>query len=145
MILFPEVNSMQGSEAHLIKLLSDTSIPNIVRATSAHYLGNLPTQNSLQALIKCLGDNDAQTRYRALRSLSNFPAATWRDAAAPLLADKIRAVRIAAAELFVTIPSQEIAEVYHKDFASARNELQSYLAYQADFSVRQRNDCRSLS
>ena len=124
-----------ASEAHLLKLLKDTSVPNNVRATGAHYLGNLPTQNSLQALLKCLGDNDAQIRYRALRSLTTFPVATWRDAVAPLLADKTRAVRIAAAELFITIPSQEIPEAYSASFSSARNELQNYLAYQADFSV----------
>src|SRR6187401_175724 len=124
-----------GSEAHLIKLLGDTAVPNIVKATAAYYLGSIPTQNSFQALIKCLADKEAQIRYRALRSLSNFPAANWRENVGPLLADKVRAVRIAAADLYSTFPAQQIPAQYSKTLSSARNELQNYLIYQADFSV----------
>jgi tetratricopeptide (TPR) repeat protein len=110
-------------------------VPDIIKATAAYYLGSIPTQNSLQALIKCLTDIDAQTRYRALRSLSNFPATNWRDAVGPLLSDKVRAVRIGAADLYITIPAQEMPRQYLQSFSSARSELESYLAYQADFSV----------
>jgi predicted CXXCH cytochrome family protein len=123
------------SEGNLLKLLGDTSVPNIVKATAANYLGSIPSQNSLAALMKCLNNDDAQIRYRALRSLSNFPSATWRDAAGPLLSDKVRAVRIAAADLYITLPANEIAGQYAKAFSLARNELQGYLAYQADFST----------
>ena len=123
------------SEGHLIKLLGDTAVPNIVKATAAYYLASIPTQNSFQALLKCLGDSNSQIRYRALRSLSNFPAANWRDNVGPLLADKVRAVRIAAADLYNTFPAQQIPGQYSSTFSSARNELQDYLMYQADFSV----------
>ena len=124
-----------NSEAHLIKILGDTSVPDIIKATVAYYLGSIPTQNSFQALLKCLADKDAQIRYRALRSLSNFPAANWRDNVGPLLADKVRAVRIAAADLYTTFPAQQIPAQYSSTFSAARNELQNYLAYQADFSI----------
>ncbi|MFI5131466.1 MAG: multiheme c-type cytochrome, partial [Chitinophagales bacterium] len=133
--LIPGSKLDENSEGHLIKLLGDTAVPGIIQAAAAHYLGSIPTQNSLQALIKCLSDNDAQVRYRALRSLSNYPVASWRDAAGPLLADKARAVRIAAANLFITIPAKDIPSHYANDFSSSRAELQNYLAYQADFSV----------
>jgi predicted CXXCH cytochrome family protein len=124
-----------NSEAHLIKLISDTTVPNIIKATAANYLGSIPTQKSLQTLISCLGNADAQTRYRALRSLDNFSPADWKSAVGPLLADKVRAVRIAAADLYTTIPDQEVPAEYTQVYASARNELQNYLLYQADFSV----------
>ena len=133
--LIPGSKIDANSEGHLIKLLGDTAVPNIVKATAAHYLASIPTQSSLQALLKCLADKDAQIRYRALRSLSNFPAANWRDNVGPLLADKVRAVRIAAADLYTTFPSQQIPAQYLTTFSSARNELQNYLTYQADFSV----------
>jgi tetratricopeptide (TPR) repeat protein len=133
--LIPGSKLDASSEGHLIKLLGDTAVPTIIKATAAHYLGSIPTQNSLLALLKCLTDNDAQTRYRALRSLSGFPTANWRDAVGGLLTDKVRAVRIAAADLYVTIPPTEIPTQYATAFSSAKNELQSYLAYQADFSV----------
>ena len=133
--LIPGSKVDQHSEAHLIKLLGDTSVPNIIKATSTYYLGSILSQNSLQALLKSLSNYDAQTRYRALRSLSNFPPPNWLDAAGLLLSDKVRAVRIAAADLFTTIPLQEIPAQYSTAFSAARNELQNYLHYQADFSV----------
>jgi len=133
--LIPGSKLDAGSEQHLIKLLGDTAVPNIIKATAAFYLNSIPGQESLQALIKCLSDNDAQIRYRALRSLSNQSPANWIHEVAPLLTDKVRAVRIAAADLFITIPAGEIPGEYVKPFSSARNELQAYLNYQADFAV----------
>ncbi len=82
-----------------------------------------------------LAVNDAQTRYRAIRSLADFQPESWLNAVAPLLSDKVRAVRISAADLFITIPEKQIPDDYHKAFSSARSELQNYLAYQADFSM----------
>lgn len=133
--LIPGSNLDDNSEAHLIKLLYDTAVPNIIKATAAHYLGSIPTAKSLQALIKNLGSADAQVRYHSLRSLSDFPPANWLDGVGPLLSDKVRAVRIAAADLYITIPEQQIPATFFQPFTAARNELQSYLAYQADFSV----------
>jgi len=115
--------------------LGDTSVPAIIKATAADYLGNLPTQNSLQALLNCLKSNDPQTRYRTLSSLTNFAAASWRADAGFLLSDKIRSVRIAAATLYNSIPTKEIPDEFLAAFNSAQKELHDYLIYQADFSV----------
>jgi len=123
------------SETHLVKLLGDTSVPDIVKAAAANYLGNIQTNNSLYALKNCLNMPDANIRYRALRSLANFPSQQWIYAAAPLLKDDIRAVRIAAADLFLTMPENQIPPDYSKDFAKAKSELESYNFYQADFAV----------
>jgi hypothetical protein len=133
--LVPGSKLDDNSEAHLIKLLYDTAVPNIIKATANFYLGSIPTQNSLQALLKSLAHNDAQVRYRALRSLTSFQPASWRDAVGPLLSDKVRAVRIAAADMYTTIPDKEVPAQYFQALSSARNELQNYLAYQADFAV----------
>ena len=133
--LIPGSKLDKNSEKHLVKLLGDTSIPDIIKATAADYLGSIPTQNSLQALMKCLTDNNAQTRYRALRSLANFPAGSWRADVGPLLSDKARAVRIAAADLYITLPANEIPEQFAIAFSAARSELQSYTMYQADFAA----------
>ncbi len=133
--LIPGSKLDEKSEAHLIKLFGDTSVPNIVKATAINYLGSIPGQNSLATLMQALASADAQTRYRALRSLANFQQASWLNAVGPLLSDKVRAVRIAAADLFITVPEAQIPGEYFKAFTASRNELQSYLAYQADFSV----------
>jgi tetratricopeptide (TPR) repeat protein len=133
--LIPGSKLDANSEVHLLKLFTDTSVPDIVKATAVKYLGSISSQKSLGALLNGLGDKDAQIRYRALRSLNNFQPGSWINAVGPLLSDKVRAVRIAAADLYSTIPADQIAQQYSQAYTAAHNELQNYLAYQADFSV----------
>jgi hypothetical protein len=49
--LIPGSKIDEGSEGHLVKLLGDTAVPNIVKATAANYLGSIPTQNSLSSIM----------------------------------------------------------------------------------------------
>lgn len=122
-----------ASEAHLLKLVKDT-VPAIVKATSIHYLGNITTQASLIAIRNELNNSNSLIRYNALRGLQNFSPDSWLTEVAPLLADKVRAVRIAAADLFTTVPSQQIPEEYKQAFTRANEELKTYLLNQADFA-----------
>ena len=123
-----------NSEGHLTKLLADTSVPSIVKATAVNYLGSISTQSSLNTIINYLKDKDAQVRYEAVRSLMNFPSDQSQKAVAPLFNDKVRAVRIAAADLFTGIPIQNIPSSYANAYSVASSELNSYLLYQADFA-----------
>jgi tetratricopeptide (TPR) repeat protein len=133
--LIPGSQLDANSEPHLIQLINTKTTPNIIKATAAFYLGSFTTQTSLNALLSCLNHNDAQVRYRALRSLSSFPPNNWIENVAPLLSDKVRAVRIAAADLFVSFPKDQIPNQYANAFKSANKELVNYLRYQTDFSV----------
>jgi tetratricopeptide (TPR) repeat protein len=133
--LIPGSKLDDESEPHLLKLLGDTSVPDIIKATAVQYLGSINTQNSLQALLGCLTNSNAQIRYRALRSLSGFPAESWQREAGALLGDKVRAVRIAAADLYFTLPDKEIPFQFQCAFHAAYIELKNYLLFQADFSV----------
>ena len=135
--LIPGSRMDENSEAHLIRLVKDTSVPDIVKSASASYLGNIQTTNSLNALLFCLNLPDAGTRYRALKSLSGFPPDQWINAVGPLLQDSIRAIRIAAAELFISFPSNQIPSTYYDAFVKAKTELDEYLNYQADFAIGQ--------
>lgn len=123
------------SEAHLLKLTKDTSVPSIIKATAAFYLGNINSQNSLSALFETLKDPDAQVRYRGLRGLANYPVPSFMNQVLPLLSDRVRAVRIAAADLFLAVPAEQFPAQYSNAFASAKNELYNYLINQADFAV----------
>jgi tetratricopeptide (TPR) repeat protein len=122
------------SEAHLVRLINTKTTPAIIKATAAFYLGSITTSTSLNTLLTCLNHKDAQVRYRALRSLSNFPSNNWIDNVGPLLSDKVRAVRIGAADLFITIPKDQIPSQYTSTFDQAHIELRKYLRYQTDFS-----------
>ena len=133
--LIPGSQLNTNSEAHLAKLINNKTTPDIIKATAAFYLGSVSTQSSLNTLLACLKSKDAQLRYRSLRSLSNFPPQSWIESVAPLLSDKVRAVRIAAADLYITVPKEQIASQYYEAFDKAHQELKNYLVYQTDFSV----------
>lgn len=123
------------SEKHLSNLIENKFVPEIIKATAVFYLGNITTQTSLNTLLAGLGSKEAQVRYRALRSLNSFPINVWRDAVGPLLSDKVRAVRIAAADLYITIPVKQIPAQYAKAYSLAQKELEKSLIYQTDFST----------
>lgn len=123
------------SEKHLTNLIDNKFVPKIIKATATFYLGSIQTQTSLNTILARLASKEAQIRYRALRSLASFPTENWIEAVGPLLSDKVRAVRIAAADLYITIPSNQISENYRIPFAAAQIELEKSLRYQTDFST----------
>jgi len=55
--------------------------------------------------------------------------------AGSLLQDSVRAVRIAAADLYLRIPVSQIPTEYFAAFQKSKSELESYTLYQADFSI----------
>ncbi|MCU0360630.1 MAG: tetratricopeptide repeat protein [Bacteroidia bacterium] len=123
------------SEVHLIKLLADTAQPEIARATAIYYLGKVPGPKGAQALLKSIEDPFAMLRYRALRALENFPAEVWSTHAAKCLNDKVRAVRIAAADLYHRYGKEVLPNEYGAAFASANAENKAYLHYNRDFAL----------
>ncbi len=132
--LIPASKENAATEGHVLRLMNDTATPAIIKATALYYLKNITTQSSLQILLTGLQQTDAQVRYRSLRSLSNFPPDVWINSVLPLLSDKVRAVRIAAANLMITLPAAQIPSAYQNSFAAAKNELQNYVLYQTDFA-----------
>jgi predicted CXXCH cytochrome family protein len=123
------------SEAHLVKLIKDTLQPEIARATAVYYLSSVQTQTSAEALLRALKDKKAMVRYQAIRALENFPPVVWASVAYPTLSDKVRAVRIAAADLYHRLPAEAIPAEARNAYAAADAENKKYLLYQRDFSV----------
>lgn len=130
--LIPGSKGGVESEVHLQKLVSDTAVPDIIKATAVHYMRTIATTSVLSSLKKALGYPDAQVRYRAIQSIASFPVQQWKDDILPLLNDKVKSVRIAAADALVV---EQIPDEYAASFTKAKKELQDYLMYQADFSV----------
>jgi Tfp pilus assembly protein PilF len=133
--LIPGSQLNAESEKHLIKLIDNKFVPKIIKATATFYLGSIPTQTSLNTILARLASKEAQIRYRALRSLASFPGDSWRDAVGPILTDEVRAVRIAAADLYITLPAGQVPAQFAKAFSSAQTELLQSLRYQTDFSA----------
>lgn len=123
-----------GSEAHLRKLTGDTAVPNIVRAAAVDYISRLNAESIGALLLKYAGDTAAIVRYQSLKGLLGYDPAIWRDAAAPYLQDSILAVRIAAAELYTTLPANQLPAAHLSAYNNARSELERFINYQTDFA-----------
>jgi Tfp pilus assembly protein PilF len=123
------------SEGHLFKLVADTSLPEIARATAVYYLGSHQTREAAEVLLKSIRDKHTLVRYHACRSLENFPPELWIGRASAGLNDPVRAVRIAAADLYNIVPRESIPAAALGAFDRADQENRAYLNYQTDFSV----------
>jgi tetratricopeptide (TPR) repeat protein len=123
------------SEQHLVKLLADTLQPGIARATAAHYLSSIQTTKSVNALLLALRDKQAMVRYYSLRSLEDFPSDLWIQSAHTALRDKVGAVRIAAADLYHSVPPEAIPVAARNAYQQADAENRKYLNYQTDFAA----------
>ena len=132
--LIPGSEGGPNSEVHLIKVLGDTATPAIVRAAAIDYIGKEATQNAATILLAGLLDTSADVRFRSLERLSGSDPSIWMAPAAPLLHDPVRAVRIGAADLFITVPENQIPQSDLSSFYSAKAELERYLGNQTDFA-----------
>ena len=72
--LIPGSRLDENSEAHLVRLLKDTSVPDIVKAASASYLGNIQSAGSLNALLYCLNLRDAGYPVPGIKKSGFIPA-----------------------------------------------------------------------
>jgi len=133
--LLPGSELTDKSEPHLVKLLMDTLQPEIARATAAYYLGNVQTQKSADALVRTLDDKKPLVRYHAVRSLENFPPEVWQPVAYKNLTDKVRAIRIATADLYHRLSPEAVPASAKNSYAAANVENKKYLEYQTDFAV----------
>ncbi|HET8827825.1 MAG TPA: tetratricopeptide repeat protein, partial [Pelobium sp.] len=133
--LIPGSRGGADAESHLLTLLNKPNIPEIVRAAAVNYLGNVQTSSGLNAILSCINSKDAQVRYRAVIALKNYDEQEWIGVAAPLLQDAVRAVRVAATDLFLTIPIANIPGSYQSAFLAAKDEHLQFLYNQADFST----------
>jgi predicted CXXCH cytochrome family protein len=124
-----------GAENHLEKLAGDSSVPNMARAAAIRYLGQLQQVNQGAAILKFLKDTSALVRHTALLALRGLPPQVWANHTLSLLSDKVRAVRIAAANLFLDIPQNQIPPQYFEPFSNAKKELYQYTIFQTDFAL----------
>lgn len=133
--LIPGSRMDAASQAHLVKLIQDTATPPIIMATAVRYLSDIPNNNNgLSGILGTLNNTDAQVRYRAVIGLNNFAPALWRDAIQNMLTDKVRAVRIAAANLVLGTNDRDLMAGLGEAYTKALRELENNVLYQADFA-----------
>jgi len=102
--------STQGAKAlpSLLALADDPQMPAIVCATAATLAQPYVRPDALPAVRKLLTNVEPLVRIAALGLLDAFVASVRVQAAAPLLADPVRGVRIEAARLLADVPDEQI-------------------------------------
>jgi predicted CXXCH cytochrome family protein len=119
----------QGPDAEqsLHDLIADRVQPAIARATALSMLASY-AQRSTEAVVRAgVIDESALVRRASARALSNSVLATSESMLAPLLGDRVRAVRIEAAEVLAGVPQ----DTFPADVAvSFRHATEEYLAAQ---------------
>jgi predicted CXXCH cytochrome family protein len=95
-----------AAEAGLTRLASDRSQPGIARATALARLGPVRSPAALRALEDAVTDADDLVRRAAVSALARAAPETRVALAAPRLTDRVRAVRIEAADVLAGVPAE---------------------------------------
>jgi len=123
----------------LLGLAASPTAPAIVRASAATLAQPYASSDTLPAARALLQDDDPSVRIAALGMIEPADPASRILAAAPLLADPVRGVRIEAARILADVPDEQIPVETRTARAAAQGEVESALALEADWPSGQIN------
>ena len=112
----------RDAEIKLIKLALDKKQPAIVRATGLELLQGYG-EDALAAMATLTKDENALVRTKAVAGLDGLDPSSRARAAAPLLDDPIRAVRVETARVLSALPSGKLSSEQRKKFDGALEEF----------------------
>jgi len=121
------------SMASLFALANDPAAPAIVRATAATLAQPYVNSGNLPALRNLLAHTDPTLRIAVLGLLEPFEPAVRAQAAAPLLADPVRGVRIEAARILADVPDDRLSPDQRGNRDKAMNEYAESLRQDFDW------------
>jgi tetratricopeptide (TPR) repeat protein len=120
-----------GAVVPLTQLAGADEQPAIVRATALDLLGQYGSTGA-RAIVPALTAPDPLLRTAAVGSLEGFPPEAKLEVAAPLLQDPIRAVRVEAARVLASVPSQRFTPAQRQHFETALGEFLAAQMAEAD-------------
>lgn len=131
---------LNPSSLELLKtLLKDTSNPDIARATAVNYIAADRTMEARKLLFETLLTEEPLIKLSALKNLQLIRGRESILLALPYVTDSLMAFRMAAANILVGLPYDNVPEALLNPFKSAINELQVSLENNADFREGQFN------
>ena len=125
------INSAQREE--LNNFINDLKYPEIARATVIENLV-YNQQEDYASLVVALNDSSAIVRYNALLKFRNLTPQERVSIALKHMNDTIKLVRIGAAQLVIGLDENTLTGLDKSNFLTARNELETMLFSNADFS-----------
>jgi len=121
----------RGAEGNLARLASDAAQPGIVRA-SALALLRPESAPGRDAVVAALADSDPLVRLGALEAAAGLEPGARLAAAAPLLRDPLRAVRVAAGSTLASVPPPLWSPAERGALAEALGEYRATQLAQAE-------------
>ena len=112
-----------NAEPLLDALIADQDQPAIARASALALLAPLASPASEAAIRAALADPNPLVRAAAPRALPAAPTSAMVQAAAPLLSDPVRAVRIETARVLAGVDQRSMTPEQQTAFAAAYLEL----------------------
>ncbi len=126
----------RDAEGLLIALAAETAQPAIVRATALDLLRGYGTA-SIAVMMAATKDEDPAVRVAAVAGLERLPVEERIGAAAPLLTDPIRAVRIEAVRVLASVPPARFTPSQRRQFDAALAEFRNAQMAMADMPSAQ--------
>jgi tetratricopeptide (TPR) repeat protein len=125
----------QGAKAlpSLLAIADDPAIPSIVKATAATLAGPHLRPQSLPAVRKLLANFDPAMRIAALGLIEPFEPTVRAQAAAPLLADPVRGVRVEAARVLADVADDQLSADQRRSREKSTSEYVESLRLDADW------------
>ncbi|MFN3940436.1 MAG: cytochrome c3 family protein, partial [Chitinophagales bacterium] len=135
--LIPGSFANGNSLAHLQRLMADTAVNAIVKATALTYMSYLPEPKALDNIIAATTHPSALVRTNAFISLLNYRQNTDVSILTKGLTDPVRSVRIAAYRVLANPAITKIEDAYLAAYTSVQSEYLAYLDANADFAAGQ--------
>ncbi|RIA45419.1 cytochrome c3 family protein [Dichotomicrobium thermohalophilum] len=130
-------NTSPETRDKLLALARDTSEPAIVRATALDLLRRMVDASVLDETVPLLRDDSPLLRAAALRLFQAAPAERRLQAAAGLLDDPVRSVRLEAAKLLIGQPLGALSAAQRQAAQAVLADYQRTLFARADYPETQ--------
>lgn len=121
-----------GAQVLLKRIAKDATQPAIARATAITRLGRFLTPKSISIVIDALKDPDPAVRMAAIAALADADPRVRLALLPPLLADKVRVVRMDAARALAGQIEQQLKPTDRKLFDKAINEFVAAQRFNAE-------------
>jgi predicted CXXCH cytochrome family protein len=120
--------SAGDAESQLLRVIDDSTQAAIVRASALSLVPNVLGPRSASAASRALHDDDPLVRRAAAEAAASFDPGDRPQLVAPLLADPVRTVRLAALASLLDLPRQSLSS---EQASALDREIAEYRAVQA--------------
>jgi tetratricopeptide (TPR) repeat protein len=124
-----------AAEPELVRLVENTLLPPMVRATALELLARYPQAATSGAFRTALFADDPLIRHTAVTSLVIPEPHERADLLAPLLSDPAKAVRLAAVSQLAGTPGELMKSYQQAAFREALAEYREAMSYSLDFAA----------